>query len=70
MESQSETFLLPGGLGYIGSITTVYLYEFLHGLSLTKKKKFNVVIADDLSNSHEKTLLKINQEISKVIGEP
>ena len=43
--------LVTGGLGYIGSHTSVLLLE----------KGYELVIVDDLSNSNEKVLENISQ---------
>ena len=47
--------LVTGGLGYIGSHTSVLLLE----------KGYNLVIVDDLSNSNEKVLMNINKITGK-----
>ena len=47
--------LVTGGLGYIGSHTSVLLLE----------KGYNLVIVDDLSNSNEKVLKNINKITGK-----
>jgi UDP-glucose 4-epimerase len=38
-----ESILLPGGLGYIGSVTTVYLHPFLAALSKKTNIKYKVL---------------------------
>ena len=48
--------LVTGGLGYIGSHTSVLLLE----------KGYDLVIVDDLSNSNEKVIENISQITSKV----
>ena len=48
--------LVTGGLGYIGSHTSVLLLE----------KGYDLVIVDDLSNSDEKVIENISQITSKV----
>jgi dTDP-glucose 4,6-dehydratase len=53
--SESNTILVTGGVGYIGSHTVVALQE----------EGFDVVIADNLSNSHEFILDRI-KEISGI----
>ena len=50
--------LVTGGLGYIGSHTSVLLLE----------KGYDLVIVDDLSNSNEKVIENISQITSKVPG--
>ena len=48
--------LVTGGLGYIGSHTSVLLLE----------KGYDLVIVDDLSNSNEKVIENISKITSKV----
>ena len=61
-KSATQTILIPGGLGYIGSHTIVELIESL----LNKKihlleSNYKVTIVDDLSNSTTLVISRINQ---------
>jgi len=55
--SKNKKILVTGGLGYIGSHTVVELLE----------NGYDVVIVDDLSNSHEQTILNIKAIVDKDI---
>jgi UDP-glucose 4-epimerase len=48
-----RTILLPGGIGYIGSHTVLAL------LPLIRDKPFRILIFDNLSNSSDSILLKL-----------
>jgi UDP-glucose 4-epimerase len=52
---EDKYILVTGGLGYIGSHTTLELLRAGH----------NVVVIDDLSNSHETVLDRLNQLVSQ-----
>jgi hypothetical protein len=43
MLSRSESFLLPGGLGYIGSVTCVELYKFLAEEGIKRNIQYKVL---------------------------
>jgi UDP-glucose 4-epimerase len=43
MDNITETILLTGGFGYIGSITAVQVYKYLHSeVNQNGKKKYKV----------------------------
>lgn len=53
---KKETILITGGLGYIGSVTTLCV----------KNAGYDVIVADDLSNSS----IEVKGKIESLIGEP
>ncbi|EAR99444.2 3-beta hydroxysteroid dehydrogenase/isomerase family protein (macronuclear) [Tetrahymena thermophila SB210] len=47
---QTETILLTGGLGFIGSHTCVELYKYITEKNLTQNVHYKIAILDNLSN--------------------
>lgn len=53
-----QSVLLPGGLGYIGSITTAALYKYF------QDKKYKIIIIDNLVNSSVAVKDRINKHLN------
>ncbi len=66
VQSGTETILIPGGLGYIGSHTVIELVEALvHKKTKLPGSQYKVLIIDDLSNTTTSVIPRLNEILKK-----
>ena len=65
MQVASNTILITGGVGYIGSHTVVELLQFLHHQQ--EQSKYKVLVIDNLSNSTKALFPRMNKILRETL---